>query len=317
VLLGEWGTDGGLTGADLNGSGVVTGADLAMVLEQWGQACPPITTPPWATILERYPDPAIVPSVAMRFAITSSGRPWRVRDNATQIEMVLVPSGTYQRGCSASNAYSCYANEFPLHQVTLTNAFYIGRLEVTKPQWQAVMGYLPTTGWICHPPSYCANWPVSAVGWSEVQGFLVRSGMRLPTEAEWEWAYRAGTTTAFHGWPGAAAGSDSELSANVIAFRQPLGSSGGWAPGDGGQRSPNGFGLFDMAGNFAEFVDGWYGIYPDTPVSNPTGPSSGTLRIVRGGSYQQAWPAALRSSSREPVLGGSESWIGFRVARNP
>jgi formylglycine-generating enzyme required for sulfatase activity len=317
VLLGQWGGDGGLTGADLNGSGLVTGADLAMVLEQWGQACPPITTPPWASIIEAYPDPAIVTSTAMRSAITATRRPWRIRDMATQIEMLLIPPGTFQMGCSRSLAYDCFSNEFPLRQVTLTNAFYMARLETTKPQWRTVMGQDATGGWICQPPSFCANWPVTDVTWSEVQAFLVRSGMRLPTEAEWEWACRAGTTTAFHGWPGNSVGTNSEEHVDQIAFRQELG-YGGSVPGDGGQRSPNGFGLHDMCGNVSEWVGDWYGPYWSSALIDPSGPTAGSSRVVRGGfsSYYSSWPNMLRSSARSWSASSSE-WIGFRVARNP
>ena len=100
---------------------------------------------PWYTVLEAAPDPAVVTNGALRKAITASGYPWRVRDNATQIEMLLVPAGTYTRGCAqGSDNYPCTFEELPTHTVTLTRAFYIGRYEVTQAQWLARVGSNPS-----------------------------------------------------------------------------------------------------------------------------------------------------------------------------
>ena len=137
TILSSWGTNGGSAGSDINGDGIVNGIDLATVLSKWG-ACPL-----WATtVLEVLPDAAVVTNVTMRNAITASGLPWRVRDNGTGIEMLLVPSGTFTMGCSPSISYpTCGSDESPTHQVTLS-AFYIGRYEVTQAQWTAKMGVL-------------------------------------------------------------------------------------------------------------------------------------------------------------------------------
>ncbi|MDA1262546.1 MAG: SUMF1/EgtB/PvdO family nonheme iron enzyme, partial [Planctomycetota bacterium] len=139
AVLSSWGTNGSSTGTDFNGDLIVNGTDLAFVLSGWG-VCP---GPTWATVLAWTPDPAVVTNTTLRNAITASGLPWRVRDNSSNIEMLLVPAGTFTMGCSASTSYGCSSNESPLHQVTLS-AFYIGKTEVTQAQWQGVMGSNPS-----------------------------------------------------------------------------------------------------------------------------------------------------------------------------
>ena len=120
AILSTWGTSGGSVGGDINGDGIVNGLDLSFVLSGWG------VCPPWATVLEAVPNPAVVTDANLRAAITATNLPWRVRDNASNIEMLLVPSGTFTMGCSASSGYTCFSDESPLHQVTLS-AFYMGR----------------------------------------------------------------------------------------------------------------------------------------------------------------------------------------------
>ena len=115
VILSTWGTNGGSVGGDTNGDGIVNGLDLAFVLSGWG-VCP---GPTWATVLEWAPDAAVVTDANLRAAIMSSGFAWRVRDNAANIEMLLVPAGTFTMGCSASAQYACSSIESPTHQVTL------------------------------------------------------------------------------------------------------------------------------------------------------------------------------------------------------
>ena len=110
AILSTWGTDGGSAGGDINSDGTVNGLDLAFVLSGWG-VCP---GPTWATVLEWTPNPAVVTNTTLRNAITASGLPWRVRDNASNIEMLLVPAGTFTMGCSASDQYGCNFSESPL-----------------------------------------------------------------------------------------------------------------------------------------------------------------------------------------------------------
>jgi hypothetical protein len=133
VLLSAWGPAGPESArADINGNGIVDGADLGVLLANWG-ACG--EAPPWATVVQWQPDPAVVTDDQLRSAIAATGLPWRVRDAGTQIEMLLVPPGTFQMGCIMGSIHGpCTTQELPVHQVTLTNAFYFGRYEVTQAQ---------------------------------------------------------------------------------------------------------------------------------------------------------------------------------------
>jgi formylglycine-generating enzyme required for sulfatase activity len=315
VLLGAWGLCSGCA-ADIDNDGAVGGSDLSALLGLWGGTCSQL---PWATVLEFAVDPAVVTSGALRKAIAATGLPWRVRDNATQIEMLLVPPRTFNMGCSASNQWSCFSDENPVHAVTLTNAFYIGRYEVTQAQWTARMGSNPSffkSASAQVPAAQVPNRPVEQVSWNTVQGFLAATGMRLPTEAEWEYACRAGTTTAFHGWPAQTAGTNNDtLVGNIGWF---VSNSNAQTRPVGG-KAPNGFGLHDMSGNLREWVNDWYSssYYASSPSTNPPGPSSGLWRVLRGGSWGDG-TVNLRSSARTVgAPGDTNSSSGFRVARAP
>jgi len=312
LLLAVWGTNN--ANADINGDGVVEGADLTVVLVSWGSC---IVVPPWATLVEEFPQPSVVTNANLRAAITATGFAWRVRDTATQIEFVLIPPGTFSMGCSASQSYGCSSSENPVHQVTLTNAFYLGRYEVTQAQWQARMGSNPSNFQSASaqvPLAQVPQRPVEQVSWDTIQGFLSQTGMRLPTEAEWEYAYRAGTTTAFHGYSAQVNGTNSDAQIGTIAWNG-MNSNGQTRPVGGKQG--NGFGLHDMAGNVWEWVNDWYGSYSAGAQTNPQGPSSGSDRVLRGGSWGNN-SSGCRASSRE-AYSADFSWIGHgvRVARNP
>ena len=312
-VLSAWGPCAGCT-ADINDSGAVDAADIAALLSLWGESCNPL---PWATVLEQSPDPAIVTSGSLRKAIAATGLPWRVRDNLTNIEMVLIPPGTFNMGCSASNQHGCLPHESPVHAVTLTEAFYMGRYEVTQAQWTARMGSNPSyfqAATLYTPAAQVPNRPVDQVSWTTIQGFLSATGMRLPTEAEWEYAYRAGTTTAFHGWPAQTAGTNVDTQVANIAWFS--GNSGSETRPVGGL-APNGFGLHDMSGNVSEWVNDWYSssYYASSPSTNPTGPASGTNRVLRGGSF--LYPSRFLRSSIRFSANYADYIFGFRVARAP
>jgi len=275
--------------------------------------------PPWATLLEAFPNPSVVTDANLRAAITATGLAWRVKDTATQIEMMLIPPGTFNMGCSASQSHGCSSNENPVHQVTLTNAFYLGRYEVTQAQWTARMGSNPSQFQSAStqvPLAQVPKRPVEKVSWNTIQGFLSQTGMRLPTEAEWEYAYRAGTTTAFHGYTGQLSGTNADSLLGNIAW---FGSNSNNQTRPVGGKLGNGFGLHDMSGNVFEWVNDWYGssYYSTSPSVNPPGPSSGSYRVLRGGSWSYGSDKCRASVRGYYSPGGSNDDLGFRVARTP
>jgi formylglycine-generating enzyme required for sulfatase activity len=327
-LLSVWGNADPF--GDLSGDGIVGGADLSILLSNWGAtpyASGNCNVLSWATTLTYLPDPAVVTNASLRSAIFATGYPWRVRDNGTNIEMVLIPPGTFNMGCTASNQYGCGTNESPVHSVTLTGAFYMGRYEVTQAQWQARMGSNPSY-FVARPENgntANTNRPVETVSWNQIAGtggFLSGTGLRLPTEAEWEYACRAGSTTAFHGFTGYLSGTnDDTLVGNIAWFSGNSGASGTPTYGTKavGQKLANGFGLFDMSGNVWEWVNDWYSssYYASSPSSNPTGPATGTSRVLRGGSWNYS-TGFVRSSIRFYVTPDlTSNNLGFRVARAP
>ena len=318
AILSTWGTNGGSAGGDISGDGTVNGIDLAFVLSGWG-VCPSQT---WATVLEWAPDAAVVTNDTMLNAITASGFPWRVRDNGTNIEMLLVPAGTFTMGCSASTQYGCNSDESPTHQVTLS-AFYMGRYEVTQAQWTAKMGSNPSYFMPANGYSSDTTKPVERVSWNMIAaagGFNSLTGLRLPTEAEWEYAYRAGTTTAFHSFPGYTSGTNDDTLLGNIAWYSgnngALGSSTYGTKAVGGKLA-NGLGLHDMAGNVFEWCQDWYSstYYASSPLTNPTGSTTGSYRLLRGGRWSgnsDSCRASLRDSDPPASI---SYYIGFRVAR--
>jgi formylglycine-generating enzyme required for sulfatase activity len=316
VILAGWGACGSSAdcNGDINSDGSVNGTDLTALLAGWG-AC--ITVPTWAMLLEAYPDPAVVHDASLRAAITATGHAWRVRDTATQIEMVLIPPGTFQMGCAGSGSSGCSFDDRPQHEAVLTQPFYMGRYEVTQAQWVARMGSNPS--WFQSasaqvPPEQVPRRPVENVSWNMIQVFLGSTGMRLPTEAEWEYAYRAGTTTAYHSMPGYLSGtSDENLLANIAWFE----SSARDQTRPVGQLYCNGFGLYDMSGNVFEWINDRYSwnYYTVSPVVDPPGPTSGGVRVFRGGSWNDS-PHWCRSSFRGSLVpSGAYANIGFRVVR--
>ena len=259
-----------------------------------------IVVPTWATLLEAFPDPAVVTDANLRAAIMASGFAWRVRDNAANIEMLLVPGGTFMMGCSPGDA-ECSGDESPLHQVTLTNAFYMGKTEVTQAQWTAVMGSNPS---YFQGQTDSPSRPVERLSWNMVQPFCTQTGLRLPTEAEWEYACRAGTTTERYGV------------LNDIAWYSQNWTTYGTQPVAG--KLPNALGLYDTLGNVWEWCQDWFGAYSLGSVTNPTGPATGTYRTLRDGDWNSPSKycrASQRVGNYDPnALTFS---LGFRVVRNP
>ena len=257
----------------------------------------------WYTILEQAPNATVVPDATVRANIVASGFPWRVRDNSSGIEMLLIPGGTFTMGEEG------YAT--PVHTVTLTRAFYLGKTEVTQAQWQAKMLGNPSyfKGYSDSPSK-----PVETVSWNDIAGFNTATGLRLPSEAEWEYACRGGTTTAYHSMPGYPNGwNDDSLVGNIAWYDS---NSGGLTHAVAG-KAANAFGMYDMSGNVREYCNDRYGSYAAGNATDPAGPSSGSYRVLRGSSWANN-SISCRSSYRYGVdPGGRGNDSGFRVARTP
>ncbi len=311
LVLSAWGTDGSTTGSDINNDAFVDGVDLSILFSGWGQC----TGPTWATVLEWAPDAAVVTNATLRNEITASGLPWRVRDISSNIQMLLIPAGTFTMGCNPIDK-QCGVDESPLHQVTLS-AFYMGRYEVTQAQWTARMGSNPS-GY--SGASDSPSRPVELVSWNMITSgstsFMGLTGLRLPTEAEWERAYRAGTTTVFHSYLGQPNGFNTHNFLVNIAWYDVNSGNETHAVGS---KFANALGLYDMSGNVWEWCQDWYGstYYASSPLTNPAGPATGSTRVLRGGSWFFASELCRGSERNVGVPSGAGSNVGFRVARTP
>ena len=320
TLLGSYGPCPEATPGDFNFDGVIDSSDLGTMLvtmlENFGP-CPSDLS--WATVLQWNPDSDVVLDADVRAKIVASGFPWRVLDTGTGIEMLLIPDGTFTMGGSSSNHYGSLLNEIPTHQVTLSKAFYLGKTEVTQEQWQATMGSNPSS---FNRYSDSPSRPVDGVSWNDIAGFNTATGMRLPTEAEWEYAYRGGSTTAFHSMPGNPNGTNDDNLLGDIAWYSGnngvVGSSTyGTKPVAG--KAANAFGIYDMSGNVMEWCNDWYGskYYSTSPTKDPAGPATGTFRVLRGGLWSND-SSFCRSSYRNKYdPDNSYNVIGFRAARTP
>ena len=195
-------------------------------------------------------------------------------DGAKALDMVFISSGNYVMGSNKCEK-DHYITEEPQHQVTITKPFYLGQYEVTQGQWKAVMG-TATSGF------YGAgnNLPVYFVSWNECQTFIQKLNtlglgtFRLPTEAEWEYACRAGSITRFY-W------GEDEGETQIKEYAWYSGNYDNKVR-EVGLKIPNNWGLFDMAGNVSEWCQDWFGDYPSNPATDPQGPSEGSRRVWRG-----------------------------------
>ena len=227
----------------------------------------------------------------------------------------LIPAGTFMMG---SPSYEPGRDDDETqHQVTFTQAFYMQTTEVTQDQWVAVMGSNPSDF------SGCSDCPVEQVSWNDIQTFITNLNTRgegtyrLPTEAEWEYAARAGSTTEF-------ANGDITYYADMIECEyDPNLDAMGWycynssSTQSVGQKNPNAWGLYDMHGNVYEWCQDWYGAYPSYSVTDPTGPLSGSDRVFRGAgwwNYARYCRSAYRGSSPPGDIGNV---LGFRLVKNP
>ncbi len=247
-------------------------------------------------------------------------------------DLMLLPGGSFRMGSPADEP-NRFDDEGPQHEVTVS-PFFLCRTEITQENWEAVMGDNPTN---CD--SGCDKLPVHSISWLDAVDFMNRltelentayasdkqmslcyeisgeeaswdrscTGYRLPTEAEWEYAARAGTVTAY------SFGNDAS---ELDEYAWHAGNSDNRVHEVGAKRA-NPWGLYDMHGNVYEWVWDWYGPYGAQAATNPTGPEEGSSRVLRGGSFVVG-PRLLRSARRgryQPV-GRDLSWVsGVRCAR--
>ena len=232
----------------------------------------------------------------------------------TKIEFVLIPAGSFMMG-SPPNEMGREPQETQ-HRVRLSRAFYLGRYEVTQGEWEKVMGGNPSHFKDCGP-----RCPVERVNFHQVQAFITKlkqlSGgekFRLPTEAEWEYACRAGTVTPFSTGENLTTdqanycGDYPHASFPVGVYREktmPVGSL-----------APNAWGLYDMHGNVWEWCADWHCPYPKSPAVDPVGKCTSDKRVIRGGSWAfnaDSARSAARYTHRPQDLGYS---LGFRLVRD-
>ena len=253
-------------------------------------------------VLEQNPDPKVVTDADFFKRIMETKLPWRVKDIATGIEMLLVPPGTFMMGASPGDTQAGDV-EKPAHEVTITNAFYLGRTPVIQKQWKRKMVSNPSLFRLgIDSPSR----PVDQVSWNDCQQFCANTGMKLPTEAQWEYACRAGTKGATYG------------DLDLIAWH--YGNAAGFETTHAvGKLQPNALGFFDMLGNVWEWCEDWDGPYSSGSVTNPTGPTTGLYRLLRGGDWS-SYSDDCRASERHrfpPGLISHDGGVGFRVVRTP
>ena len=238
----------------------------------------------------------------------------RLRAGATRIfdgiEFVWIPAGEFRMGSTSRHAHT---DEKPVTRVRLSRGFWMGKFEVTQRQWQAVMGNNPSRFKNCG-----RDCPVEKVSWNDVQEFIGklngRSGgrpYRLPTEAEWEYAARAGTTTdTYAGDITKPSGNDPVL--NGIGWYYE---NSGRKTHPAGRKGPNAFGLHDMLGNVWEWVGDWYGDYPGGTVTDPRGSRTRSYRVDRGGSWNGIARDCRSASRGRDSPGFRNIGLGFRLLR--
>ena len=222
----------------------------------------------------------------------ASPKPGDVKTNPKDgLKYVWIPPGNFVSGCSPGDN-ECYKDEFPTRKITLTRGFWLGQTEVTQAAFEKIMEYNPSV-------FDGRNLPVDMVTWGEADEYCRAIGGRLPSEAEWEYAARAGTTGPRYGDLDAIAWywKNSDFSTHPV-----------------GQKKPNAFGLYDMLGNVLEWTHTWYTVQHNQENINPTGPNDivGEFKSLRGGGWWDD-PDLVRSSYRARIEPGDTDYnIGFR-----
>ncbi|MDR1166909.1 MAG: formylglycine-generating enzyme family protein [Deltaproteobacteria bacterium] len=225
--------------------------------------------------------------------------------NSVGARFVLIPAGTFMMGLDR-DARGVLGDEVPRHRVTVSKAFYLGKYEVTQAEWRKVMGENPSSF------KGDAN-PVETVSWEDAQAFIEKLNQmegtaryRLPTEAEWEYAARAGSELPF-------ISGDDETDLGRFAWHED---NAFYSSHPVGEKEPNAWGLHDMIGNVWEWAFDWHGrdYYAQSPETDPQGPPEGERRICRGCAWLSG-VLACRFTDRlanEPDVRGD--FLGFRLA---
>ena len=250
-----------------------------------------------------------------------------ISEQITPEGFVLIPAGSFMMG--SPNYESRRDGDEGLHEVTITRPFYMQTYEVTQDEWQTLMGNNPSHFSSSGRGSNCgSNCPVENVSFYEVLAYANAfseehnlnpcftingmditlnartiydcEGYRLPTEAEWEYAARSGTTTAYY---------NGEQSPDDIAWYNSRTSRTRLV----GERYPNYWGLYDMSGNVWEWCWDWYTSYDSSPVTDPMGPDSGSFRVARGGSWDNSASDARSAHRNSSDPGARHSSLGFRL----
>ena len=240
------------------------------------------------------------------------------------LDMVWVDPGTFLMG-SPRDERGRQDNETQ-HEVTLTKGYWLGRYQVTQTQYEVIMGTNPSNFKGADPPVEMVNWNEAKEFCAKLTAIEKAAGRlpegyeyTLPTEAQWEYACRAGSITAFNN--GLNIPKDSQIKDNPCPNLDKV----GWYGYNSdktthpvGQKVPNSWGIFDMHGNVWEWCLDWYGAYPTKSVTDPTGPSTGTYRILRGGGWNSNGAYYCRSAHRYYYY-PDYNWrsYGFRVALTP
>ena len=224
--------------------------------------------------------------------------PDSITDSTTGMTLLKVTGGTFTMGDTFGDGNY---DEKPTHQVTVSD-FYIGKYEVTQTEWVKVMGSNPSYFTACG-----TSCPVEQVSWNDIQTFISKlntasgKNYRLPTEAEWEYAARSGGKSEKYS-------GSSDI--NAVAWYS---SNSGSTTHPVGQKQANGLGLYDMSGNVWEWVSDWYGTYSSSAQTNPTGATSGSYRVFRGGSWYIGATSA-RASYRAYYPPAFRTYaVGFRL----
>ena len=243
----------------------------------------------WCDVVAADPDSAVVTDAAARTRMTATKLPWKVRDRKTGIVMLLCPPGEFMMGSPASEA-GRFRDEAQ-HPVPITRAFYLSETEVTQESWQKVMGTNPSK-------NKGASNPVENVSWNNCQSFCQSFGLRLPTESEWEYACRAGTTTAY--------------SFGAFITKQHANFSSGGTVACGSLPA-NPWGFREMHGNVCEWCED-VNASTESPTQDAV-KGEMTWRVLCGGGVG-VHPSKLRSANRRGSPPGNASGnIGLRVAR--